>query len=220
MLSSADTDALPDDPDDLQAQLTAMAGPAAGPNGAQIFVGRLQRAVSCRPRARFAKFASIPNPFASEFDSPGFGRVQVFHANQVPDNFHASVFFIYGDHNLDTRNPFVIGAMPNYNNRQVSGTLSGALGKKLSWFLDLSQRNFNTAQLINAQTLGPAPTYAITTYNATYPTPSKNYQLQSASRLRDQLKQYAGDALFAEQRIERKWRWLWLPTCPVRSLMA
>jgi hypothetical protein len=175
VLSQADTDALPDDPDDLQAQLTAMAGPAAGPNGAQIFVDGFSGG-QLPPKSSIREIRINSNPFASEFDSPGFGRVQVF-TKPGTDSFHASAFFIYGDHALDTRNPFVIGAMPNYDNRQVSGNVSGALGSKLSWFLDLSQRNFNTAQLINAQTLGPAPTYAITTYNSTYPTPSKNYQI-------------------------------------------
>ena len=38
VLSEADMDSLPDDPDDLEAQLEAMAGPAAGPNGPQIFI--------------------------------------------------------------------------------------------------------------------------------------------------------------------------------------
>ena len=175
VLSQADTDALPDDPDDLQAQLTAMAGPSAGPNGAQIFVDGFSGG-QLPPKSSIREIRINSNPFASEFDSPGFGRVQVF-TKPGTDSFHASAFFIYGDHDLDTRNPFVIGAMPNYNNRQVSGTVSGALGSKLSWFLDLSQRNFNTAQLINAETLGPAPNYAITTYNSTYPTPSKNYQI-------------------------------------------
>src|SRR5258708_37032549 len=37
VLTEADLDALPDDPDDLEAQLTAMAGPAAGANGHQDF---------------------------------------------------------------------------------------------------------------------------------------------------------------------------------------
>ena len=73
---------------------------------------------------------------------------------------------------------FVIGAMPEYNNRQVfrDGQRERSAAK-LSWFLDVSQRNFNTAQLINAETLGPAPAYVITTYNSTYATPSKNYQI-------------------------------------------
>src|SRR6185312_8127717 len=34
VLASAELAGLPDDPDDLAAQLTAMAGPSAGPNGA------------------------------------------------------------------------------------------------------------------------------------------------------------------------------------------
>src|SRR5580658_10030435 len=38
VLKGEDIDALPDDPDDLQADLLALAGPAAGPNGGQIFV--------------------------------------------------------------------------------------------------------------------------------------------------------------------------------------
>ena len=129
------------------------------------------------PPKKFNSRSSInSNPFASEFDSPGFGRIQVF-TRPGTDNYHASAFFTYGDHNLDTRNPFVQGAMPNYNNRQISGSVSGPLGKKVSWFLDLSQRNFNTAQLINAETVGPAPTFTLIPYNATYPTPSKNYQI-------------------------------------------
>ena len=38
VLKNEDLDALPDDPDDLQADLEALAGPASGPNGAQFFV--------------------------------------------------------------------------------------------------------------------------------------------------------------------------------------
>src|SRR6185437_8379415 len=73
--------------------------------------------------------------------------------------------------------PFVVGAMPNYDNRQISGNASGPLGKKLSWFLDLNTRKFNTAQLIKAETLGPAPTFTPTAYNATFPTPSTSYSI-------------------------------------------
>ena len=67
--------------------------------------------------------------------------------------------------------------MPHYNNRQISGNLSGPFGKKISWFLDLSERNFNTAQLINAETLEPAPTFALTSFNSTFATPSKSYSV-------------------------------------------
>ncbi|MGA8670493.1 MAG: carboxypeptidase-like regulatory domain-containing protein [Terracidiphilus sp.] len=38
VIKGKDLDALSDDPDELQSELTALAGPAAGPNGAQIFI--------------------------------------------------------------------------------------------------------------------------------------------------------------------------------------
>ena len=174
VLSESDLEALPDDPDDLQAQLEAMAGPAAGPNGPQIFIDGFSGG-QLPPKSSIREIRINSNPFASEFDSPGFGRIQIF-TKPGTDSYHASAFFIYGNHDLDTRNPFVQGAMPDYDNRQLSGNVSGPLGKKISWFLDLSERNFNTSQLINAETLNPA-TLAQTSYNATYATPSKNYSV-------------------------------------------
>ena len=38
VLSGKDLEALPDDPDELQADLEALAGPSAGPNGGQIYI--------------------------------------------------------------------------------------------------------------------------------------------------------------------------------------
>jgi hypothetical protein len=175
VLTETELDALPDDPDDLQAQLTAMAGPAAGPNGPQIFIDGFSGG-QMPPKSSIREIRINSNPFASEFDSPGFGRIQIF-TKPGTDAYHASGFFILGDHDLDTRNPFVNGPMPSYSNKQYEGSFSGPLGKKLSWFLTLTDRSFNTAQLINGETLGPAPTYAITTYNATFATPSKNWQI-------------------------------------------
>lgn len=57
VIKGADLEALPDDPDELEADLQALAGPSAGPNGGQIFIdgftgGRLP------PRPPFGRFAS------------------------------------------------------------------------------------------------------------------------------------------------------------------
>src|SRR5260370_6276666 len=38
VMRGSDLDALSDDPDDLAADLAALAGPGAGPNGGQIFI--------------------------------------------------------------------------------------------------------------------------------------------------------------------------------------
>jgi len=175
VLDQSDLNALPDDPDDLAQQLSSMAGPSAGPNGAQIFVDGFSGG-QLPPKSSIREIRINSNPFASEFDSPGFGRIQVF-TRPGTDNYHAGAFFTYGNHALDTRNPFVNGDMPNYDNRQISGNASGPLGKHLSWSLDVGQRKFNTAQLINAIVLGPGPTFTPTTFNQTYATPSTNLQI-------------------------------------------
>lgn len=175
VLDQSDLNALPDDPDDLQQQLSSMAGPSAGPNGAQIFVDGFSGG-QLPPKSSIREIRINSNPFASEFDSPGFGRIQVF-TRPGTDNIHVGAFFTYGNHALDTRNPFVQGDMPNYDNRQISGNASGPLGKHLSWSMDVSQRKFNTAQLINAIVLGPGPAFTPTSYNATYATPSTNLQI-------------------------------------------
>jgi hypothetical protein len=171
VLSEADLDSLPDDPDDLEAQLEAMAGPAAGPNGPQIFIDGFSGG-QMPPKSSIREIRINSNPFAAEFDTPGFGRIQIF-TKPGTDAYHVSAFVIFGDHDLDTRDPFVNGKMPNYNNRQYSSSFSGPLGKRLSWFLDLTDRTFNTAQLINAETLNA--NFVPASYNASFATPSKQW---------------------------------------------
>jgi hypothetical protein len=174
VLTEADLDALPDDPDDLEAQLTAMAGPAAGPGGAQIFVDGFSGG-QLPPKSSIREIRINSNPFASEFDRPGFGRIQIF-TKPGTDSYHASGFFIYGNEIFDTRNPFVAGDMPRYSNQQESGSFSGPLGKKISWFIDISHRNFDDSSLVNGTVIDPT-TFEHVPYNQTFPTPSTNWSI-------------------------------------------
>src|SRR6185437_4209377 len=68
VLNESSMDQLPDDPDDLQAQLTAMAGPAAGPNGPEVFVDGFSGG-QMPPKSSIREIRINSNPFASEFDS-------------------------------------------------------------------------------------------------------------------------------------------------------
>ena len=73
VIKGKDLDALPDDPDELQAALQALAGSAAGPNGGQIYIdgftgGQLPSKDSIR------EIRVNQNPFSAEFDRLGFGR--------------------------------------------------------------------------------------------------------------------------------------------------
>ena len=177
VLSEADMDALPDDPDDLEAQLTAMAGPAAGPNGAQIFVDGFSGG-QLPPKSSIREIRINSNPFASEFDRPGFGRIQIF-TKPGTDAYHFSVLGTYGNNAFDTRNPYAFGPMPHYNNQQIEGNASGPLGKHFSWFLDAGERRFNNQTLVNATTLTQTSptTFVPTPFIQGFPTPSRNYSI-------------------------------------------
>src|SRR5215475_76033 len=70
-------EALSDDPDELQQQLQAMAGPGGGPNGGQIYIdgftgGNLPSKSSIR------EVRINTNPMSPEYDRPGFGRIEIF----------------------------------------------------------------------------------------------------------------------------------------------
>ncbi|MCA1558605.1 MAG: carboxypeptidase-like regulatory domain-containing protein, partial [Acidobacteria bacterium] len=70
VLRGRDLEALPDDPDDLAAALTALAGPSAGPNGGQIYIdgftgGRMP------PKEAIREVRINQNPLNAENDQPG-----------------------------------------------------------------------------------------------------------------------------------------------------
>ncbi|MCU1329803.1 MAG: Cna domain protein [Bryobacterales bacterium] len=150
VLVSADLDALPDDPDDLSADLQALAGPAAGPNGGQFFIdgftgGRLP------PKQSIREIRVNQNPFAAQFDHPGHGRVEIF-TKPGSDEFHGDVLFQFSDASLNTRNPFV-SVRPPYQRRQWEGEVGGALGKKTSFMADFERRDISENAFVNAVVL-------------------------------------------------------------------
>jgi hypothetical protein len=151
VLKNEDLDALPDDPDDLQADLEALAGPAAGPNGAQFFVDGFSGG-QLPPKSSIREIRINSNPFSAEFDQPGFGRIEIL-TKPGTDAFHGSILATYGDRVLDTRNPFLTGAVPGYNSKMFSGNVSGPITKKSSFFIDINRRDINQDNLIKAQTL-------------------------------------------------------------------
>ena len=150
VLKGEDLDALSDDPDDLQSDLQALAGPAAGPNGGQIFIdgftgGRLP------PKESIREVRVNSNPFSSEFDKPGFGRIEIL-TKPGSDKYHGQVFFNYGNDIFNSRNPFSTNKPP-YTQKMFSGNLSGPVTKKSSFFVDVEKRNTDEAALVNATVL-------------------------------------------------------------------
>ncbi len=152
VLKGTDIDILPDDPDDLQADLLALAGPAAGPNGGQIFVDGFSNG-QLPPKDSIREIRINSNPFSSEFDQPGYGRIEIF-TKPGTDKFHGMVQMNYGDSIWNSRNPYSSNK-PYYNTQNINANLSGALGKKASFFIDFARRYQKDSELINAQIVDP-----------------------------------------------------------------
>src|SRR5262249_24988216 len=64
VLSGKELEALPDDPDELQSDLQALAGPSAGPNGGQMYIDGFT-AGQLPPKSSIREIRVNQNPFSS-----------------------------------------------------------------------------------------------------------------------------------------------------------
>ena len=76
VIKGEDLNALSDDPDELQSELEALAGPSAGPNGGQIYVDGFT-AGQLPPKADILEIRINQNPFSAEYDKLGYGRIEI-----------------------------------------------------------------------------------------------------------------------------------------------
>ncbi len=173
VLKDQDLDQLPDDPDDLQADLEALAGPAAGPSGAQFFVDGFSGG-QLPPKSSIREIRINSNPFSAEFDQPGFGRIEIF-TKPGTDNFHGQAYFNFGDGILDSRNPLLLSAEPGYTSKIFSGSLGGPLSKHASFFIDFTRRQIDEGSLINAVYLNPALQQV--PFNGSFATPQRLWMI-------------------------------------------
>jgi hypothetical protein len=76
VLKGEDLESLPDDPEELEAALQALAGGSAGPNGGQIYIDGFTGG-QLPPRESIREIRINQNPFSAEFDRLGFGRIEI-----------------------------------------------------------------------------------------------------------------------------------------------
>jgi hypothetical protein len=72
VLGQKELSALSDDPDELEQQFQAMAGPGAGPNGGQIYIDGFTGG-QMPPKSSIREVRVNTNPFSPEYDKPGLG---------------------------------------------------------------------------------------------------------------------------------------------------
>ena len=150
VIKGKDLDALSDDPDELQSELTALAGPGAGPNGAQIFIDGFTGG-QLPPKSSIREIRINQNPFSAQYDKLGYGRIEIL-TKPGTDKFHGSVMLMGNDSAFNSLNPFVTEEPPYYSTFLV-GNAGGALGKQVSWFGSVFRRDSESNSIINADVL-------------------------------------------------------------------
>jgi hypothetical protein len=156
VIKGSDLDALPDDPDELQSDLQALAGPSLGPNGGQMYIDGFT-AGELPPKSSIREIRVNANPFTAEFDSLGYGRIEIF-TKAGGGTTHGSFFVLGNSKGLNTGDPYVnwitdpvtgklTDPVPGYYTLQYNGSIGGSFGKNASYFLSAQQRRINEAEL-------------------------------------------------------------------------
>ncbi len=152
VLRGSDLDALSDNPDDLAADLQALAGPSAGPNGGAIFIdgfsgGELPSKNSIR------EIRINQNPFSPEYDKLGYGRIEIF-TKPGANKFHADLGYNFATDKWNSRNPYAAEKAP-FHLHEFREAVSGPLSKRASFYLTLTRESVDNGNAVNAVTIDP-----------------------------------------------------------------
>lgn len=173
VLKKDDIKSLPDDPAELAAALQALAGPGAGPNGGEIFVDGFSGG-KMPPRDSIKEVRINQNPFSSEFDRMGLGRIEII-TKPGTDKFGGEIQTQFEDESLNSRNPFASNRPP-FQLRSFEGNLHGPIKKnKASFFLDAEYQGIDSNSLINARVLDA--NLNVTPYQQAFTTPNLGIEI-------------------------------------------
>src|SRR5271170_6530973 len=164
VLKGKDLDALSDDPDELSSELTALAGPAAGPNGGQIYVDGFTGG-QLPPKSSIREIRINQNPFSAQYDRLGYGRVEVF-TKPGTDKLHGQYQLSGNDSSFNSGNPLLNAfnspgqptlTQPPYHTIFVLGNITGPITKNASFTLAGSHRAIQDNNLVSATIFNPTP---------------------------------------------------------------
>src|SRR5450631_891938 len=167
VISGKELEALPDDPDELQSDLEALAGPSAGPNGGQMYIDGFT-AGQLPPKSAIREIRINQNPFSAEFDKLGYGRIEIF-TKPGTDQYHGQISVVGNSSYFNSTSPFATST-PSYDTTQYTANFGGPVGKKASFFINFERRNIGDNAIVNAFVLDPT-TFAQVPYNTAVPIP-------------------------------------------------
>lgn len=148
VIKGKDLDALSDDPDELQSELTALAGGAAGPNGGEMYVDGFSGG-QLPPKSSIREIRVNQNPFSAQFDKLGYGRIEIL-TKPGTDKLHGSFTMMGNDSSFNSLNPTVTSVTPPYYTTFMMANVGGSLTKSSSWFASVFDRNNHSISIINA----------------------------------------------------------------------
>ena len=169
VLRGDDLLALSDDPDDLMADLLALAGPSAGPNGGSIFIDGFSGG-ELPPKNSISEIRINQNPFAAEYDKLGYGKIEIF-TKPGSDRYHATIDYNLGTDWWNARNPYSEVKAPLLLN-EFENSGGGPLGKHASFTLDFQRNMVNNGAITNGYMLNPA-TLAATPFTNIFVVPQR-----------------------------------------------
>lgn len=183
VLRGADLDALADNPNDLAADLRALAGPAAGPNIGQVLIDGFSGG-NCRPRTSIREIRINQNPFSAEYDRLGYGRIEIF-TKPGTDKLRGDLGYNFATDKLNSRNPYA-GQKAPFHLHELREALSGPLSKKASFNLNFVREWVDNGNVVNGVVRDPqslTPTaftgVPLSTLRRTAITPRVDYQLST-----------------------------------------
>jgi len=151
IIKGKDLEALSDDPDELQSELEALAGPSAGPNGGQIYIDGFTGG-QIPPKSSIREIRINQNPFSAQYDTLGYGRIEIF-TKPGTDKFHGSFFVNGNDSAFNAIWSPVEVEQPPYHSEIFNGDFSGPLGKNASFFVNAERRDINSVSIVDATVL-------------------------------------------------------------------
>ncbi|HYA16711.1 MAG TPA: carboxypeptidase-like regulatory domain-containing protein [Bryobacteraceae bacterium] len=175
VVSGDNLDSLSDDPDDLEADLEALAGPAAGTGGAQFYIDGFTAGDAPLPaKSAIREIRVNQNPFSPEYDAIGFGRTEIL-TKPGSDKYRGQAYLNYGNDLFNSRNPYAEAKAP-LNLWEPGGSFGGPMNKNSSFFVDVSDRHIANGSIVDAITVNPA-TYAITPFTAVVTGPARRFRI-------------------------------------------
>ena len=173
VLKSEDLDALPDDPDDLENALKALAGGDAGPNGGQIYIDGFAGG-ELPPKESIREIRISRDRYSAEYDRMGRGRVQIF-TKPGSSKFRGNAFLNFNDDMFNARNPFSENKA-NSQSKYYGGYISGPIVKnKASFSLSFNNRDESRGAAVTSTVIDQ--NFNVVPFNQEFVIPQKRFYI-------------------------------------------